>query len=290
MPSTVSKFFKAIDKLDRRILMWAVVVCITIPYIVPIGLPVPYEPWVLDAIDFLENDVEDGATVLLDVSAALRVITELETGMKATGYYFAKRGFKVVGTSFYPDGVFEWYSYIEPEFIKAGMVYGVDYCYLGYIPGESTGVDRLAKSIRGIVTVDAAGNKVEDLPMMANIDTQADFAFVLSFGSGWTPGSYITNWYLPYGTPVIPFSHMYGLSGYLSSWMAGFIPGTICGVRGSAEWANYLGIPSKAAITLDSVGLGQAIMLIMIILGNISMLYTKYFEKDEESEKSVGDS
>lgn len=279
MSSIIDKF----ENLDRRILLWAVVICVTIPYFIPVGLPIPYEPWVLDAIDFMENEVPDGATVLLDMSAALRVITELEGGMQATGWYFTQRGFKVVGTCFYPDGVFEWYNFIEPEFIKAGYVYGEDYVFLGYIPGESTGVDRLAKSIRDLISVDYEGNKIEDLPMMADIDKAEDFAFVMAFGSGWTPGSYITNWYLPYGIPIIPFSHMYGLSGYLSSWMAGFIPGTICGVRGSGEWANYLGLPSTAVTMLDSVGLGHAIMILFIILGNIAMLIEKYGGKDTES-------
>jgi hypothetical protein len=277
-------FFEKLDNIDRRILLWGVVICVTLPYFVRVGLPIPYEAWVLDAIDFMENEVPDGATVLYDMSAALRVITELEGGMSASAWYATQRGWKVVGTAFYPDGVFEWYNYIEPEFIKAGYVYGEDYVFLGYIPGESTGVDRLAKSIRGVITVDAEGNNIDDIPMMADIDTHEDFAFVLAFGSGWTPGAYITNWYLPYGSHIIPFSHMYGLSGYLSSWMAGFIPGTICGVRGSGEWANYLGLPSAAVTMLDSVGLGHAIMIFMMILGNISMLYTKYVAKDTETE------
>lgn len=281
--SAISKFFDKIDNLDRRILMWFVVIAVSLPYFVSVGLPVPMEPWAQDAIDYMVS-VPEGSTVLLDCSAALRVITELETGMKATGYYFAQKHFKIVGTCFYPDGVLEWRSYIEPEFIKAGYVYGEDYVFLGYIPGEATAVDRLAKSIRGVVTVDEKGTPLDDIPMMADIDTWEDFEFVLAFGSGWGPSAFVTYWYLPYGSNVIPFSHMYGLTGYLNNWMAGWVPGTICGVRGSAEWSNYLGLRSTAAITLDSVGLGHVIMIIMVILGNISYLYTKYVENPEKRE------
>lgn len=279
--SAISKFFNKIDKLDRRILMWGVVIAVSIPYFVPVGLPIPMEPWAQDAIDYMES-VPDGCTVLLDLSAALRVITELETGMKASAWYFTQRDIKIVGTCFYPDGVLEWYSYVEPELIKAGYVYGEDYVFLGYIPGEATAVDRLAKSIRGVVTVDDNGTPLDELPLMANIDTWEDFEFVLAFGSGWGPTAFVTYWYQPYGANIIPFSHMYGLTGYLNSWMAGFVPGTICGVRGSAEWANYLGLQSNAATTLDSVGLGHIIMIVMVILGNISYLYTKFVEKPEE--------
>jgi len=58
--------WERLDKLDRRIYYWLIVIAITIPLISPLGLPITIKPSSRALYDGITS-VEEGDVVLIDI-------------------------------------------------------------------------------------------------------------------------------------------------------------------------------------------------------------------------------
>jgi hypothetical protein len=267
-------FLDRLGKLDIRIFYWILFILICIPYIRPLGIPISISPQVEDFHKTLD-ELQAGDVVLLEMSYTPTGYAILPGGPALFEYltviFPEEHGgrLKIVAKSAGEIGPVGWSDKVEAYFKEAGWEYGVDYVYLGYIPGQETAIANLADGINTIVATDYYGNSMADLPMMKDINDYRDVSCVISIDASDYPDWYAKHW----ASKGVPFVDM-GPGPYYARWNTLYTQGIISGLigtgRAAAEYELLLGIPGEAAASADTLSATHLFMILAIILGNLS--------------------
>jgi len=145
--------------------------------VTPLVFPIVVEANVYEYFNFVEN-IPPGSIICYDFSVMSTSRTEIEQGLLMSHEHFFKlKDVKFVAFSLTPIGPITWNIMMDltPASIKASKTYGVDYVYLGYVPGEETGLQAFASNIRGVFGTDYFGTKLDDIPLMKNINDASVF-------------------------------------------------------------------------------------------------------------------
>ncbi|MEM2006647.1 MAG: hypothetical protein QW154_03340 [Sulfolobales archaeon] len=158
-----------------------------------------------DVYNYIETNLRPGCRVYIEVYYEVAARGELEPNLIALTKHFFDKGCKIVYGSLSAFGVvaFSLFRSMAADLFD-GKEYGKDYVYLGYIAGGEAAFASLAKSIKGTISVDNYGNRLEDLSLMKEVDKATDFDLVIIVSSGTDTFSYyIRQWYTPYGVPLL---------------------------------------------------------------------------------------
>ena len=164
--------------------------------------------------------------------------------------------------------------------------YGKDWVNLGYRPGVSLIMQSMAKSndIRELFGKDVYGTALRDVPMLADIRTIRDIKFVMEVtGLVGVFDNYVqffqSEGYRPslgHGCTSITVPEAYI---YLDS---GQIVGLLEGIAGAAWYSELLRkqhsarAPDDAQLINTGLGIAQLVVLLLIVLGNVSFLVTRW--------------
>jgi hypothetical protein len=143
--------------------------------------------------------------------------------------------------------------------------YGKKFVNLGYVAGGNQLLEQWKDSVKAITRVDAYGNKLADLPMMANFDqlkTEADLMV------GLDARGLETIYVVRFNTPVIEIGGTDSASYLALSYTGGYFKGMIMGQRGGAEYEILSGVKGKAFSYLQNTLTISAIMIIILIVAN----------------------
>ncbi len=130
--------------------------------------PIRVDSTVRNFYNFVQN-IPPGSVFLLEESADMRNPTQAQMdALIVWQQLFLKPDLKILVYSLNSVGPInvETILKVMPDWIKAKKTYGVDYVYLGFIPGDETGLAALFSNIRGICTTDYFGNPIDSLSMM----------------------------------------------------------------------------------------------------------------------------
>jgi hypothetical protein len=173
----------------RLIMGFLIMIVIAIPIITGISIPMP-----IDAdTEYVYNKlsaIPAGETCVLFYAVGLSELPEihgyylikqmLEQGVKvialgggaASTWYFVLRGFPEAGVK----------PYVGPDtVVTIGGVekrYGVDFVHLGWLPGGDAGKNLFLEDVWAACPQDHYGTPVEDIPMMQNIKSIDDIAWL----------------------------------------------------------------------------------------------------------------
>jgi len=278
-----SGFWEKLENIDHRILYWILIVAIAIPYLRPLGIPVPVTEPVQDFYNTLDA-LPPGSTMILEISSGPSAYGEIGPSSEAVMEYLTKiypehhggDRLRFVILSVSEQGPLMYNAYAKPKFDETGWQYGVDYAYFGFISGLETAVARLAEDIPSLLPSDYLGNDIDDLKAMDGIHSYKDIAAVMVWDSMGATEWYVKHW-ASKGVKVgnvcvavsLPAYTMY----YKNKDMYGFIGSS----RGGAEFEYLIGKPGDAVATTDTLSLSHLWVIILIITGNIGLLVEKYF-------------
>jgi len=262
------------------------VLAITIPLLLPIGLPLgTISSETLGVYNYV-NDLPEGSIILQAVNMGPAAAAECEPSLHAILHHNREKGHQVIFYTIQAEGT----PYIE----AAGKAifgtalsdhpdYGTKIVNIGYIPGLESGFAGFAADIF-FTNTDAYGNDLEttffkDLPTRS----AKDFDLGITYGSGnfaWIV-QYLRD---PYGVEVAG-----GIAAGLAAEAYPFYPestaGFLVGLRGGAEYELLIKKPGYAAAGMDAQSLAHLTILIMIIVGNIGYWYQR---RSDESKLSSG--
>jgi len=273
--------WERLDKLDRRILYWVLIIVIAIPYLNPLGIPVPVTNPTTQFYDTLMN-LEPGSAVLLDVTSGPSAYGEIGAGSAAfmdliSSIYPSENNgqkLKLIIVSSTEQGPIMYDKYAVPALEENNWVYGEDYVYFGYISGFETFVARLAEDIPSLLQTDYRGNNINTLPIMEGVQDYTNIDAVVLWDSGAASNWYVKQWSpknVPVGGIFVAVS-IPELETYLKSGdMFGFIGSS----RGSAELELLIGKPGEAVATTDTLSLSHLWVIFLIILGNIGYFFSR---------------
>ena len=260
-----------IGSVDRRWIFLIIAAVVFVPLMVPIGLPIRATDTTKDVYDAIEK-LSPGSKVLLSVEYSPSTRPENHPMTISILRHLFKRDHKVFITCLWPDGQFMAQDALNQvaknEFNK---VYGEDYVFLGFRPGNEAVVKGIVSNIRKIYTVDVYQKKIDEIPLMDGINNFKDFDFLFSASAGF-PGTIEWVQYAsdPTGIPMASGVTSIQVNEVMPYVQAGQMVGVLAGMPGAAEYESLIKQKGTATSGMDAQSVAHLVIVLFIVLGNIS--------------------
>ncbi len=259
-------------KVDRRWIFLAIGIAVTIPFFLPLGLPVITTPPVQSLYDAVDELEPNAAPLLLSIDYAPATLPELEPMSMAILRHCFEKDVDVVVMTLHPAG----YGLAERAVLNAAeeydVTYGEDFAFLGFQPGVSAVILGMGINIRNVFPEDAYGTPLDELPLMQGVRNYDDIPLVISL-AGWSAAeAWVYFAYQPYrqtvgaGVTAVMATDFYP---YLN---AGQLVGLLGGMRGAAEYEGLVQHPDQGTRGMDSQSVIHLLIIVLIAIGN-----TAYF-------------
>ena len=269
--SRIEDVFLKIGSVDRRWIFLIIAAVVIVPLLFPIGLPIRATETTKDVYDAIER-LPAGSNVLLSTEYSPSTRPENHPMTISILRHLFKNNHKVFITCLWPDGQFMAQDALNQvaknEFNK---VYGEDYVFLGFRPGNEAVVKGIVSNIRKIYTVDVYQKKIDEIPLMKGINNFKDFDFLFSSSAGF-PGTIEWVQYAsdPTGVPMASGVTSIQVNEVMPYVQAGQMVGVLAGMPGAAEYESLINQKGSATSGMDAQSVAHLVIVLFIILGNIS--------------------
>ena len=265
-----------IENLDRRVIYTIVILCIAFPIVRPLGLPIAISESTTLSHDFIES-LQEGAVVLVGFETGAAGWPELGPQLNAFMQHLFDKNAKILIVSGNVDGAMLAEQYAIPVMVKPGKAYGLDWVNLGYLAGGETGIAAFASNIRSVVPRDYFGTPLDEIQIMENINSAADFDLAICCSWG-TPGlpEYLRQYRTNFGVPLIIGAQVVSVPGTVPYYQSGQIVGYTSGLRGAGEYEILLKRPGYAVSSLDAASVYHLVVFLFILVGNAAFVAKKF--------------
>lgn len=258
-----------IGKVDRRWIFLVLAIAVFIPIIKPIGMPIRPTETTKVVFNTIEN-LPENSKVLVSIEYSPSTKPENHPMTISILRHLFRNNHKVFVTCLWPDGQFMAQDALkqvaEEEF---GKVYGEDYVFLGFRPGNEAVVKGIVSNIRKLYTVDVYQTKIDEIPLMDGIKNFKDFAFLFSCSAGY-PGTVEWVQYAadPTGVPMSSGVTSIQVNEVMPYVQSGQMKGVLAGMPGAAEYEALVGQKGFATSGMDAQSIAHLVIVLFIILGN----------------------
>lgn len=267
--------------INPKVIYILILLVIAIPLIRPFGLPMMVMKPTRDFFAVVDR-IQPGDNVMLSWDYGAGSDVELGPIAKSLLVHLAKKGARIFAVSSIPDG---------PMFAEAslkvleeqGKVYGEDYVNLGFFAGGESGIAAWAEDFRSVFRADWRKTPVDQIPVMQGIEKAQDFDLVVSMNTGpggyGVPDAWVRQIHVAEKVPLaLAVTAIMGpqTQPYVQS---GQIQGLLIGLRSAAEYEGLLERPGIATAQMDAQSAAHAVILILIVLGNVSYLLDRKAKK-----------
>jgi len=265
----LTEFILKIGQVDRRWIFLVLAIVVFIPILIPIGMPIRATVTTKVVYDAIES-LPPNSKVLVSVEYSPSTKPENHPMTISVLRHLFKNDHKVFVTCLWPDGQFMAQDALkqvaDEEF---GKVYGEDYVFLGFRPGNEAVVKGIVSNIRKLYTVDVYQTKIDEIPLMEGVNKFSDFAFLFSASAGY-PGTIEWVQYAadPTGIPMSSGVTSIQVNEVMPYVQSGQIIGVLAGMPGAAEYEALLGQKGTATSGMDAQSIAHLVIVLFIILGN----------------------
>ncbi len=255
---------------SKELLYTLLLLSVILPILHPLGIPVEISRRTIDVYEYIETNLRPGCRVYIEVYYEVAARGELEPNLIALTKHLFDRGCRIVYGSLSAFGViaFSLFKSMAADVLE-GKEYGRDYVYLGYIAGGEAATASLARSIKGTISVDNYGNRLEDLPLMKEVDKATDFDLVVIVSSGTDIFAYyVRQWHTPYGVPLL-FACLSVIAPSIEPFVgAKQAVGMLVGQRSAAEYEVLVGRLGLGIASMDAQSTSHMLIVAFIVIGN----------------------
>ena len=279
-----SSLLDKIKNLDNRIIFSILIIALLIPYVRPLGLPIPVGSEIVEYWDFIQN-VEEGSVVAVELACDPSTIPQLRSAHQITLLELFKKNCKLVFFQMRDDApplheeMNDWVLAKLPS--DDQPVYGEDWVNLGYLIDAESTVAALAGGIKSLVATDAYGNDLNSLPMLDDIEDGGDFDFVV-----WNDGSrgiftyMLRQWQEVHGTPLVVLSVAINKPTVMPYLQSGQVVVASFGIEGSAQIEYISGNIGDAIKATEPGSLAGLAITLLLIIGNVAYLIQRFGGKE----------
>jgi len=271
------KFFEFISNLDRRWVFLLVLVVVTIPFFIPLELPIEITPAVQQIYDEVEVIAEkpNPKPILISADFGPEAIPELYPMLLAFLKHCFERKVPVILMTLHPAGpgiVEEALSTVAEQYHAKN---GKDYVYLGFGVGSAIMMLQIGEDIKEGFPNDYYGEDVNDLPLLDNVKNYDDMSFVFTLA-----GSGLYESWIIYAKSKFNATIAAGVTGTMATdaypfLQSGQLLGLIGGLKGAAEYETLIDQKDAAYRGMDSQSAVHILIIILVILGNIASFVLK---------------
>jgi hypothetical protein len=264
--------------------------------VVPLLVGPIYGP--LDAKDLESEYLQGGARVfynLLNGQGALTLsadsvvlvvfdyhpVTAAELSLQAQVIvdHLMSRGLHIMAISLYPEGAALASDILDEVAQAHGYVYGENYIHLGYLPNQSTSVQSLLNQ----GPVDATGNDyrnrepVEDYAIAQGVDNFSAVRLVVNLAGDERT---LQTWVEQMTAADSAVSMVAGVSAAIAPYVqpyldSGQLKALLIGLPGAASYEAQTGRAGDAINSLGSQAAAQAVIILLMVMGNLVHLATR---------------
>lgn len=262
-------------KIDRRWIFLAIGVAVTIPFFLPLGLPVIVTPPVQSLYDSVDELEPRSNPLLLAIDYAPATLPELEPMAVALMRHAFSKEINVVIMTLHPAG----YGLAERAMLQVAeefdVTYGEDYAFLGFQPGTSAVILGMGINIRNVFPEDAYGTPLNDLPLMRGVRNYDDIPLLITL-AGWSAAeAWVYYAYQPYGQRVGAGVTAVMATDYYPYLDAGQLVGLLGGMRGAAEYEELIEQRDQGSRGMDSQSVIHLLIIVLIVIGNAAYFVSK---------------
>lgn len=241
MAAPGATFLDRLLRIDRRWIFLFVALSVTLPILVPLGLPVSTTPPTQMAFDFIET-LKPGDVVWLSFDYGPSSAPENDPMAEGFMRHALSKDLKVVVCVLYPLGALglanNSVARVAAEFPE--KQYGVDYVNLGYKDGAEAVMRRLGENIADAFPTDVNGRPIAELPILQGIRSIRQVKVVFTAATGLIGEYWITLVNAQSGTPVIIGPTAVSAPKYYAFISSGQLAGMLGGMKGAAEYEQLL--------------------------------------------------
>jgi hypothetical protein len=196
-----------------------------------------------------------------------------------------RRKLKVIMVALWAPGALQANIAIDTVRARLGLdstelVYGEDYCNLGYQAGREFVIERMGTSFEAMFGMDVRGTPYRQIPLVRNVRNFGDIDYSFNISSGF-PGT--VEWVqvavtrfglrLGAGNTAVQAPQVYP---YLRS---GQMFGLLAGMNGAAEFEKLIDLKAEATVYMLAQTFAHVIVIAFIIIGNVSYFRGRKREK-----------
>lgn len=280
--------------LDRRIIYTIVALCVIIPLVKPLSLPIIPEhetEGIYDVVDQLPA----GSNLLLvgDFDPASK--PELYPMVTAVLAHCFERGIKPHLMTLWPSGPGLMQKAIESEAQIYNKKSGEDYVFLGFRYGAAAIVLGMTGSITNTFTTDFYGQPTATMPIFQDVHKLSDYDYIIDVAAGATVEVWIAYGAEPQKVPMGASCTAVSATQYYPYLQAGQLTGLAGGMKGTAEYEvllkqefpYILGDKQRPRPTgdatkgMDAQSAVHLFIVLSIIIANICYYISLRRERDE---------
>jgi len=280
-------FLRKLLVMDRRIIYTGLALCMIIPMIVPLGLPVLVGDITRAFYNQIEN-LEEGALVVIGFEAGPSQQAEFGPMAQCLVRHLAQKKARIVVQSYWAQGCtlfLQWTAAVREEM---QLKYGENFVSLGFRAGVTAVMDSARYDyIEAYSDRDDTGLPLSTMPIMEGFNKVSDIDLVIVFTQG-SPGidTYISNWVsLGDVTNIMTCNIAGGVPTATNLYQAGLTQGIIGGMNGAAQYEFLLGKPGGATSGMDGQGLVHLFIIFLVVCGNIA--YFTVRRADQQARASI---
>jgi len=261
--------------MDKRYIYVLLFVVGSIPFFVPMVLPLPITEMTSKYNDFIES-IPDGSIVAFNVQIYRSTWPMLGSGSAVTTTRLFEKDCRIVFFTMSASGV-PMIDFNVQEAFKinpklSDKVYGADWVDLGFVSGDESGLAAFLTNIPGVLPTDSNGTPLEDIPIMKGIKTGGDIKYVINAaGSVSSPPLYFQRqWVAKYGVKL-------GLIAVKSTGPqvtpfieAGEMQGALIGTGGCAEYEALTQKPGPALSLTNAGSITIIFLMLLMVASNIN--------------------
>ncbi|MBF0314135.1 MAG: hypothetical protein HQK52_12020 [Oligoflexia bacterium] len=263
------KWLNFILNLDKRIVYVFMFFAVCLPFFLNPVVDIKSTPRVQSAFDLVEEAAKNHKAIMIGFDYDPSTLAELQPMAVAFLRHAFSKNVPVVGINFLPNGTSLAASTMDQIAKEYGKKNGEDYVFMGYLPQPTLVLLNLGEDIRKSYKVDYRGIKVDDIPLLKNIQNYNDFHLVICISGTRMPSSYIV-----YGVNRYNFNYVAGVTAvsateYYPFLQSGQMKGLLAGMKSAAEYESMAGRLGDGMRGMASQTWGHITIIIFIIIGNI---------------------
>ena len=307
-------FLDRLLRIDRRWIFLFVALSVTIPILVPLGLPISTTPPTQAAFDYIET-LKPGDVVWLSFDYGPSSAPENDPMAEGFMRHCLTKDLKIIVCALYPLGglglATNSVSRVAAEF--PNKKYGVDYVNLGYKDGAEAVMRRIGENIADAFPTDVSGTPISEFQIFnpgasipgadgvkyrrtMGVRSIRDVKVVFTAATGLIGEYWITLVNAQSGTPVIIGPTAVSAPKYYAFISSGQLKGMLGGMKGAAEYEQLLAkhYPAlgelygstrlfTATKGMDAQTGIHLVIILFIVIGNVAFLLYRMRESGARS-------
>lgn len=253
----------------RSFAFLSVFAAVTLPLLFPLNISDRISPET-ERFKSMVDSLPAGSIVMVSFDHEASTIAEVRPLATALVRHLFSRNIRIIGLSLFAEGTAIGNQVLSLAAEEYGKKYGEDWVFLGFRPQYQAAILGIGENLANVFPRDYYGRSVTELPLVAGVTNYSQITMVVSVADGDLAYAWVDYAHTRYGARVAAMVTAVMVTSYMPYYASGQLAGLVNGLKGAADYERLLGKPGAAIRGMDAQSLAHAVILLLILGGNIA--------------------